>query len=94
VVADIVTNRQADLYADLVQLLGQPEADGLLAGVPLHAAAYRPVHRQEGNQIDVWLRPLAVGEPLPLLPLALRGAGCVPLDLEATYSEARRRSRL
>jgi hypothetical protein len=94
VVADIVTNRQADLYADLVALLGQSEAAGLLAGAPLHAAAYRPVRRQESNQIDVWLRPLAVGQPLPLLPLALRGAGCVPLDLDATYTEARTRSRV
>jgi hypothetical protein len=94
VVVDIVTNRQADLYADLVSLLRQPEAAGYLAGAPLHAAAYRPVRRQETNQIDVWLRPLAVGEPLPVLPLALRGAGCVPLDLEAAYTEARTRSRL
>jgi hypothetical protein len=31
---------------------------------------------------------------LPTAPLALRGAGCVPLDLESAYSEARRRSRL
>jgi len=94
VVADIVTSRQADLYADLVRLLLQPESAGLLAGATLHAAAYRPIRRQEQNQLDVWLRPLAVGQSLPLLPLALRGGGSVPLDLEASYTEARTRSRL
>lgn len=93
-VADIVTTRQADLYADLVQLLRQPESDELLAGATLHAAAYRPIRRQEKNQIDVWLTPLAIGRSLPLLPLALRGGGCVPLDLEATYTTACERSRL
>ena len=35
--------------------------------------------------------PLALGQPLPLLPLALRGAFFVPVDLEATYTEARQR---
>jgi hypothetical protein len=35
-----------------------------------------------------------VGEPLPLLPLALRNAMTLPVDLEETYEEARRRNRL
>jgi hypothetical protein len=52
------------------------------------------VRRDEKNQIDVWLTPMALGQPLPVLPLALRGDGCVPLNLEATYTEARTRSRL
>lgn len=94
IVVDIVTTRQADLYAELVQLLRQPEAAGLLKGGSLHAAAYRPIRRQERNQIDVWLTPLTLGQTLPQLPLALRGGGCVPLDLEATYTAARERSRL
>jgi hypothetical protein len=94
VVADIVTTRQADLYTELLQMLGQPAAVENVGGGGLHAAAYRPVRRMEKNQIDVWLTPLAVGESLPELPLALRGDGCVPLDLEATYCEARSRSRL
>ncbi len=40
------------------------------------------------------LAPLAVGQPLPTLPLALRGVGCVPLALDASYTEARQRSLL
>jgi hypothetical protein len=44
--------------------------------------------------IEAWPAVLAVGEALPRLPLALRGFGMVPVDLEATYEEARQRSRL
>jgi len=94
IVVDIITTRQANLYAEVVQLLLQPESAGLLADSTLHAAAYRPIRRQEKNQIDVWLTPLVLGQTLPVLPLALRGGGCVPLDLEATYTAARERSRL
>jgi hypothetical protein len=38
--------------------------------------------------------PLALGGALPELPLALLGTRAIPLDLEATYTEARRRARL
>jgi len=53
-----------------------------------------PVRRGGANLLDLWPVPLGVGQALALLPLALRGAFPVPLDLEATYAEARRRCRL
>jgi hypothetical protein len=40
------------------------------------------------------MEPLAVGGPLPTMPLAVRGLGCLPIDLEATYTEARKKGRL
>jgi hypothetical protein len=60
----------------------------------LYAVAYRPVRRQEENQIDLWPTALSIGGMLPVLPLALRGGHPVPLDLEASYEDARIRSRL
>ena len=60
----------------------------------IYSAAYRPARRDEENQIDVWTFPLVVGQPLPVVPLALRATTTVPLDLESTYSEARGNSRL
>jgi hypothetical protein len=56
IVVDIVTTRQADLSAELLGLLPQPQAPGLPPNSWLHAAAYRPIRRQEKNQIDVWAR--------------------------------------
>jgi hypothetical protein len=85
IAVDIVTTRPANLHAELVDLLRQPVVD-VATDTSLQAAAHRPVRRGERNQTDVWLSPLAVGAALPVMPLPLRGAGCVPLDLDATYA--------
>lgn len=45
----------------------------------------------EGTLLAVWRRPLAVGEPLPTIPLALTVHDAVTIDLEHTYREAARR---
>lgn len=91
IVLDIVTSRQANLHNHLMSLLRQPSP---AAGPPLYTAAYRPVRREGRNEIDVWLAPLTVGEELPTMPLALRGAACVPIELESTYTQARDDSAL
>jgi hypothetical protein len=94
IIVDIVTARSGNLHQDLLEMLGQAGTAVLPAGTALYAVAYRPAQRKESNQLDLWPVPLAVGQPLPLLPLALRGAFFVPVDLEATYSETRQRCRL
>lgn len=75
----------------------------------LYAVAYRPSRSRRGGEgalngatggdgtgdrIDMWPAPLAVGQPLPFLPLPLDKGRFVPLDLESAYTEARQRSRL
>jgi hypothetical protein len=88
----------------LVDVLPRPEgfsfADAVAANlgfdqppcpVPF-AVSYRvgePV--PDGTVLAVWRRPMAVGQPLPTLPLALTTALSVPIDLEHTYREAARR---
>jgi len=62
--------------------------------MPFYAVAYRPSRQASGDQMELWPKVLSLGEPLPVLPLALRNAAVVPVDLEETYSEARQRSRL
>jgi hypothetical protein len=90
---DIVTNRQANLHNELVYLLDAGE-QFLLPLEPLYAMAYRPVRREDAAEIEVWPAMLAVGRPLPLLPLPLDNAIFMRLDLGATYTEACERSRL
>ena len=90
---DVVTNRQANLHNALVRQL-QVGEQFLLPEEPLYATAYRPVRSTDSDEIDVWAAALAIGQPLPVLPLALDQVLCVPLDLGATYSEACQRSRL
>jgi hypothetical protein len=93
VVVDVVTNRHADLHQQVMQLLGSPE-EAMPGESALCAVAYRPARRDEANWIDLWPTPLTVGGELPTLPLALRGAFYVPVELEAAYQDARQRSRL
>jgi len=45
----------------------------------------------DGTLVATWRRPLAVGQPLPTLPLPLNFRQEVPIDLEHTYREAARR---
>ena len=45
----------------------------------------------EGTLLAVWRRPMAVGQPLPNIPLALTVHQSIPIDLEHTYNEAARR---
>jgi hypothetical protein len=93
-VLDIVTGRHSNMHNELVELMHLGEASAMPKDVSLYAVAYQPLRRQEVNQIDVWLVALTVGGSLPTLPLALRSFRPVPIDLEATYNEARQRSRL
>jgi hypothetical protein len=94
IVVDIVTSRHANLHDDLMALLGQGQGLAFAAPTPLYATAYRPAQRQDKSEIDLWREPLALGQLLPTLPLAVRGLGCLPVDLEGTYMEARKRGRV
>jgi hypothetical protein len=93
VIVDIVTERQANLHDELMELLRQP---GRFAGTPtLYAVAYRPMHSESAsNQIELWTLPMAIGDTLPTLPLWLCGGPVLPIELEGTYKEARKRGRL
>ncbi len=93
-VVDVVTSRQANLHDALMTFLGHTDKTVFPTPTVLYATAYRPAHRQERNEIDLWREPLTLGQPLPTLPLAVRGLGCLPIDLESTYMEARKRGRV
>jgi hypothetical protein len=93
-VVDIVTARHANLHDELMALLGHGDGFPFPAATPLYVTAYRPAHRQERNEIDLWREPLAVGQAFPTLPLAVRGLGWLPIDLEGTYMEACKRGRV
>lgn len=94
IVIDIVTSRQANLHNEMMRLLGQGEEFTLPSHSMLYAIAYRPIVRAGYELIEAWPATLAVGEHLPVLPLALSAELALPLDLEATYSAACQRRRL
>jgi hypothetical protein len=92
-VVDIVTERRANLHDELMELMRLP--DRFANAATLYAVAYRPVHREStGNQTEFWARVLMLGQPLPTLPLWLRGGPVMPVELEEAYQEAKKRGRL
>jgi Protein of unknown function (DUF4058) len=94
VVIDIVTERHENLHNELVRI-AEHDAKFLMPDDQwIYTTAYRPVRRKKKDLIDLWLWPLVVGTALPAVPLALKGYGCVKLDLEATYTEACQRLRI
>ena len=93
-VVDVVTSRQANLHDEIIQIMGNRDDHRLSFATNLYGVAYRPIKRNQEEQIDVWSATLAVGQPLPVLPLSLAADLCLPLDLEATYMDTRQHRRL
>jgi hypothetical protein len=94
IVVDIVTNRRSNLHNETMRLMQADAVTLLPADAHLYAIAYRPVLRDEKPLIDAWPVRLALGEPLPTLPLRLVGDLIVPVDFETAYEEACRRRRI
>jgi hypothetical protein len=85
VVVDTVTTRRADLHAVILSFVGA-ETSTLVPALSHSAVSYRAVGRDEhAQQIQLWPEPLALGQPLPTLPLWIAADFAVPLDLDASY---------
>jgi hypothetical protein len=92
VVVDVVTDRHANLHTELLARLQAAVDSAIPTG--LYAAAYRPSERDGTATLDVWVEMLAIGQPLPTLPLWLRGGICLPVDLEETYTRTCQEQRV
>lgn len=85
VVVDVVTNRKANLHNDLLTRLSAEQSQQSAA--ELYTTAYHPVGREGQASLEIWHEELAIGQPLPNLPLWLRGEGCLPVLLQPTYQK-------
>ena len=93
-IIDLVTPRNFNLYGELMALLGL--SDPFLTPEPpaLYAVSCRTTNRKDIWQLEVWAHALALGQPLPKLPLWLTDDLAVPLELDETYEETCRSLRL
>jgi hypothetical protein len=87
-IVDVVTERHGNLHADLLALLKLTAATPGQAADDLYAAVYRPLLGAEKSRVDLWAEALAVGSPLPTMPLWLTNDLALPLHLEVTYQAA------
>jgi hypothetical protein len=85
VIVDVVTERPANLHAELVDLLGLAQPLAWCAATQLYAVAYRPTRSADAQRLEVWPEALAVGAALPTMPLWLSEELCLPLTLEESY---------
>lgn len=93
-VVDLVSTRRFNLHDELMHLMEGTEPFLFPSDTAIYATAYKPVRRDSDQAIDIWMFPLQVGNGLPALPLGLRGGPFILLDLESTYTEARKASKL
>jgi hypothetical protein len=82
------------LHNEIIQLLAQSAAYRMADDALLYSVAYRPASRNDRAEIDLWRQTLALGQGLPTMPLALKGAGVVGVDLESAYGAVCRRRQL
>jgi hypothetical protein len=84
----VVTPRQFNLYAELLQFLGQsdPSLGELLPYLYAVSCRWRPQDKR--MLLQTWSHTLAPGKLFPTLPLWLTGQLAVPLDLEQSYEQA------
>jgi hypothetical protein len=94
ITVDVVTSRRANLHNELIDLLGLEAGFRMPSQQWLYSVAYRPLRVADTGRIETWPVVLAVGQPLPTMPLSLGADHCVPVDLESVYLEACHRRRV
>jgi hypothetical protein len=85
VVVDVVTERLANLHAELAQLLGLAAELRWESPTNLSAVSYRVVSAEQ-DRLECHPEVLAVGGELPTFPLWLDEELHVPLRLEPSYT--------
>ena len=88
VIVDVVTLRSANLHEELFDVL---EAKGsridFQSRTGLYAVSYRAVTSRKSPRVEAWPETLALGKPLPEMPLWLRLDLCLPIRFEESYLE-------
>ncbi len=88
VVVDVVTTRGANLYAELLEALGQVDPTLNRNNPSPYVAACRATKPEKQWLLEAWAYSLAVGQELPTVPLWVADDLAVPLELEASYEES------
>ena len=87
-IVDVVTERSGNLHAELLRLLETQVATAAQDDNDLYATAYRALPLADHVNLEIWAESLAVGEPLPTLPLWISPELAIPLHLEKSYQSA------
>ncbi len=94
VIVDLVTLRQFNLYADLLELIDRNDPSLGPDPSAVYVASCRWTETDKGGILQTWAHALTPGQPLPTLPLWLADDLAVPLELEKSYEETCRVLRI
>jgi Protein of unknown function (DUF4058) len=93
-IVDLVTIRRSNLYADLLALFGCSDPAFSPDPPSIYAVTCRKRMVGRKTRLETWSHALAIGKPLPDLPIWLTEALAVSLELEACYEETCRVLRI
>jgi hypothetical protein len=82
-IIDVVSTCDFNLYADLMGFLHGVDPALGSEPPPMSAATLRMRHEDRRRLMDNWYHPLAIGQPLPTLPIWLKETWAISLDLES-----------
>ncbi|MCE9534236.1 MAG: hypothetical protein K8T89_24415, partial [Planctomycetes bacterium] len=86
-IVDIVSTMNFNLYAELMHMVQGVDPALGDRPPPMYAVTLRTRYENRVKMMDNWYHPLAIGQPLPTLPIWLRESFAVSLELESTYEE-------
>ena len=93
-IVDLVTNRNFNLYADLLALIDRKDPSYTRKPPATYAVTLRGRKWKSKSVLDIWPHGMKVGAPLPTLPIWLNDDRLIPLNLESSYEEACRILRI
>jgi hypothetical protein len=93
-IVDIVTTRKFNLYSELLDHIGQSDPAFSPNPPAIYAVTCRTRNVDNVGRLESWAYPLAIGQPLPDLPIWLSEDLNVTLELEASYEDACRVFRI
>ncbi len=93
-IVDVVTTYDFNLYADLMDFVHGIDPALGSEPPPIYAATLRTRYEDGRRLMDNWYHPLAIGQPLPTLPIWLKENWAIALDLESSYEDSCRTLRI
>jgi len=93
-IVDLVTNRNFNLYADLLELIDRKDPGYTRKPPATYAVTLRGRKWKAKSVLDIWPHGMKVGATLPTLPIWLNDDRLIPLDLESSCEETCRILRI
>ena len=94
VVIDFVTERTANLYAEMLGLIEVTDSNVGQPPEVISAVACKTRRVRGKRKLQTWYHPLVIGAALPVLPLWLNDQHAVPLELEPLYEQTLKSLRI